>query len=306
MPDALGVLMRDCSLPAPLAVLHLFTASTVHHKRETVRKTRHGNEMISKLFGLHRLINSLLEYLLWHSFSGQGDVNIQSSLFGSTCHKTLRWQLDKCQEIPIGLWQICQIANITLASHIPLSHHVIGLWNCVPVLKAVPTSLAAARQGKEGNVSYVLPILDFCWALKYHLLTRWAKPDRDRDWWLTLETQFQFRVVQKWWLSQEKIIRLETQLFPPSSEEKTRCWMEYAKVIFGLQATTLTVHPEGYSKLHSQKVKFSYMWFRLKSYKHCGTKVPIPHQTIIVTIFLNMTMRHQFGHSITSSPPLLQ
>lgn len=73
MPDAQGVLMRDCSLPGPLAVLHLFKAGTVHHKREIVKKTRRGNEMISKLFGLHRLINSVLEYLLWCSFSGQGE-----------------------------------------------------------------------------------------------------------------------------------------------------------------------------------------------------------------------------------------
>lgn len=80
MPDALGVLMRDFSLPAPLAVQHLFRASAVHHKREIVKKTMHGNETISKLFGLHCLINSVLEYLLWCSFSGQGHVNIQSSL----------------------------------------------------------------------------------------------------------------------------------------------------------------------------------------------------------------------------------
>lgn len=197
MPDALGVLMRDCSLPGPLALLHLFKASTVHHKREIIKKTMHGNEMISKLFGLHHLINSVFEYLLWCSFSGQGDVNIQFNLFGNTCHKTLRRQLDKCQEISVGLRQICQIANITLASHIPLSHHVTGLWNCVPVPKAVPTSLATARQWKEGNIAYVLPILDYCWALKYHLLTRWAKPDRHRDWHLTLENQPKFRVIQK-------------------------------------------------------------------------------------------------------------
>lgn len=70
MPDALGVLMRDGSPPGPLAVLHLFKASTVLHKRETVKKTRHGNEIISKLFGLDCLISSVLEYLLWCSFSG--------------------------------------------------------------------------------------------------------------------------------------------------------------------------------------------------------------------------------------------
>lgn len=58
MPDALGVLMRSFSLPAPLAVLHLFRASPLHRKREIIKKTRHGNEMISKLFGLHHLIKS--------------------------------------------------------------------------------------------------------------------------------------------------------------------------------------------------------------------------------------------------------
>lgn len=34
---------------------------------------------------------------------------------------------------------------------------------------------------------------------------------------------------------------LDTKLFPPSSEEKTSHWMEYANVRFGLQATILTV-----------------------------------------------------------------
>lgn len=33
---------------------------------------------------------------------------------------------------------------------------------------------------------------------------------------------------------------LDTQLFSPSSEEKTRCLLEYAKVRFGLQTTSLT------------------------------------------------------------------
>lgn len=73
--DALGALTRDCSPLGPLAILHLFKASTVSHKRETVVKIRHGNGIISKVFGLHCLINLDLKYLLWCSFSGQSDVN---------------------------------------------------------------------------------------------------------------------------------------------------------------------------------------------------------------------------------------
>lgn len=34
---------------------------------------------------------------------------------------------------------------------------------------------------------------------------------------------------------------LDTKLFPPSSDEKTRHWMHYASVRFGLQAASLTV-----------------------------------------------------------------
>lgn len=43
----------------PLAVLHLFKASIVCHKRETVEKIKQESEIISEIFGLQCLINSV-------------------------------------------------------------------------------------------------------------------------------------------------------------------------------------------------------------------------------------------------------
>lgn len=258
MPDALGVLTRDCSPLGPLQVLHLFKASTVCHKRDTVEKIRHGNKIISKVFGLYCLINSGLEYLLWCSFSGPRDVNIKPSLFGNTCHKTLRRQLEKRQEISIRLWQICQRANITVASHIPLSHHVIGLWNCVPVLKTVPTSSATARQGREGNEAFM-----FSWhwtTAGLSDITYWQGGPSPRatgagpwHWKQFLNSEWYRMVVN----TGGNINLLDTQLFPSSSEEKAGGWLEYARAEIwpgGHQLACASLeHPEGYSKLHSQK-----------------------------------------------------
>lgn len=36
-------------------------------------------------------------------------------------------------------------------------------------------------------------------------------------------------------------------------------------------------HPEGYSKLQSQKAEFSHVLFRANSHQHCGTKILNPH-----------------------------
>lgn len=77
--------------------------------------------MISRVFGfalLNKLSFGISALVL---LSGQGDANTERSLFGNTCQKTLRRQLDRCQEISIGLRQIRRTANATLASHTPSS-----------------------------------------------------------------------------------------------------------------------------------------------------------------------------------------
>lgn len=154
-------------------------------------------------------------------------------------------QLHKCQEISIGLWQICQIANIILTCHIPLSHHVIGLQNYVPVLKTVPTSSATGRQGKEGNVDFTSFSYRIQLSSKIKVGQVWLL------WKLHLDIESsQFTVIQKCWLltlvwsssmnaaikSQSRLYMtgrnihlLDAELLNSSSEKKVGGWMECAR-----------------------------------------------------------------------------
>lgn len=122
--------------------------------------------------------------------------------------------------------------------------------------------LSYSQAGKGGKRSlYVLLILDYYWALKYHLLTRWAKPDSPWGWTLTLDLSVQTDteiVVNKGGNTR----LLDTQLFPSPSEEKARGWMEYARGDIWPESHQLDCasleHTEGYSKLHSEKAKLGW------------------------------------------------
>jgi len=78
------------------------------------------------------------------------------------------------------------------------------------------------------------------------------------------------------------------QLFPSSSEEKAGGWLEYASGEIWLASHQLDCagleHPEGYSKPHSQKARFSHVLFRANSHQHCRTKIPNPHHFGVIRL----------------------